>query len=135
LTISLADARRIREQRKLDDEDRFDIRISELVDGVLASVEDTSYKEREALIKILKHYAKDPQPFRSCVRDNMPRLGPGKTETFCATVKDMIRSTHQWRSDGLAASAESHQEGVGILLAMNDDDLETLMMEVTNEAA
>lgn len=134
MTVSLAEARRIRAQQAMDEDQRLEVRLTELADGIVASAEDMDYKQRDALVKIFKHYAKDPQPFRTCVKDNMDRFGPGKTEQFCATVKDAIRSIHHWRSDGLIAS-DDFQQGVGILLAMEDDALETLITEVTNAAA
>lgn len=46
---------------------------------------------------LLKHYAKSAHPFTDCVKDNMKRFGPGRTEGVCATLKDTIRQTTYWR--------------------------------------
>lgn len=46
---------------------------------------------------LLKHYAKMAHPWHACVRDNMKRFGPGKTEALCGVLKDTIRQTTYWR--------------------------------------
>lgn len=96
---------------------------------------------RNKLRGILKHYAKSPHPFRECVRDNMKRFGPGRTEAVCATLKDMIRGTTKWRghpaedhgSAGLMASDTDpcsytfkDNERKEVLLALSDEDFAAL---------
>ena len=100
---------------------------------VLLSHADVSPQARGHLRKLLAHYAKSPHPFRACVRDNMKRFGPGRTERVCATVKDMIRGTHKWRSgDGIAASdaPEITEEVEALVLSLPDDALDKIVMEV-----
>lgn len=100
---------------------------------VLLSHADVSPQARNQLRQLLKHYAKNPHPFRACVRDNMKRFGPGRTERICATVKDMIRGTHKWRDGGggIAASApEIGEEATKILLSLPDDELDKIVLRV-----
>ena len=114
---------------------RQEVLLSQEIDrrlDVLLSSKTVGPEARAQLRELLKHYAKNPHPFRACVRDNMKRFGPGRTEKVCATLKDMIRGTTRWRnSDGVAASAPEISEDVEtLLLSIPDDDLEKLMLEV-----
>jgi hypothetical protein len=99
---------------------------------VLLSARTVGPEARSQLRELLKHYAKSPHPFRACVRDNMKRFGPGRTERVCATLKDIIRGTTRWRnSDGVAASAPEVSEDLEtLLLSIPDDELEKLVLEV-----
>lgn len=115
---------------------RDDLLLAEAIDSrldILLSHADVSPTERNHLRRLLQHYAKSPHPFRACVRDNMKRFGPGRTEKVCATVKDMIRGTHRWRGQGVEASdaPEVTPEVERLLLSIPDDQLDRLMMEVT----
>lgn len=124
--VQLAAAQAAREDRLLGEE--IDRRLD-----VLLSAEDVGPAARAQLSAILKHYAKDPHPFRACVRDNMKRFGPGRTEKVCATLKDMIRGTTRWRNtDGVAASdtPEIDSEIEAVLLAIPEDALDRIVMEV-----
>lgn len=112
---------------------REDTLLSEEIDrrlDVLLSHQDVSPEARGHLRKLLKHYAQEPHPFRSCVRDNMKRFGPGRTEKVCATVKDMIRGTHTWRSVEASDLPEIDTEIESILLSIPDDALDKIVMEV-----
>jgi hypothetical protein len=53
--------------------------------------------ERAQLSGLMKHYAKKPHPFTSCVRDNTKRFGPERAKRVCAVLKDLIRGTTKWR--------------------------------------
>lgn len=119
-------AQQAREDRLLEED------IDRRLDVVLSSA-DVGPEARAHLRGLLKHYAKSPHPFRECVRDNMKRFGPGRTEKVCATLKDMIRGTTRWRhgSEGVAAS-EMDEEIERILLAIPDDALDKLVMEVAD---
>ena len=46
---------------------------------------------------LLRHYAKSPTPFRSCVADNTKRFGPIKVKGLCGVLKDTLRQTVYWR--------------------------------------
>lgn len=118
-------AQQVREDRLLTED------IDRKLD-VLLSHSDVSPQARSALRELLKHYAKSPHPFRACVRDNMKRFGPGRTERVCATVVDMIRGTHRWRNTGggFAGSAEISEEVERVLLAIPQDEIEKLILEV-----
>lgn len=115
---------------------REDLLLSEEIDrrlDVLLSAKTVGPEARAQLRELLKHYAKEAQPFRSCVRDNMKRFGPGRTERVCATLKDIIRGTTRWRSqDGVAASdaPEIPEDVVQLLLSIPDGELDKLVLEV-----
>lgn len=120
----------------LAQQEREDRVLTREIDGrldVLLSHADVSPEARGHLRELLKHYAKMPHPFRACVRDNMKRFGPGRTEKVCATLKDMIRGTHNWRNhDGVAASVEITDEVEQILLSIPEDALDKIVMEVSH---
>lgn len=118
-------ARQQREDQILTEE------IDRRLDVVLSHA-DVSGEARSHLRSLLKHYAKNPHPFRACVRDNMKRFGPGRTERVCATVKDMIRGTHRWRDtpDVAASTPEITEEVERVLLAIPEDSLDKIVMEV-----
>lgn len=100
-----------------------------------------SYEAREKLMGVLKHYAKDPTPYRSCVRDNMKRFGPGKTEATCATLKDIIRGTSRWRAvelsnldnDPVPATLNNIERST-ILAALSDEDFDALEEVILSNA-
>ena len=108
---------------------------------VLLSEADTVGPDaRHKLRGILRHYAKDPHPFRACVKDNMKRFGPGRTEAVCATLKDIIRGTTKWRghpaldhgAPGAIAASEPppiDRDVEMLLLSIPDDALEAFMLE------
>lgn len=60
---------------------------------------------------LLKHYAKDPHPWRACYKDNFKRFGP-KTKGLCGVLKDTIRQRTDWRGHDNPNDAGS--PGVGI---------------------
>lgn len=66
---------------------------------------------RKKLGPILKHYAKLPHPFRSCVKDNVKRFGQPRANMVCAVLKDIIRGTTHWRNN----KALDHGVSPGIL--------------------
>jgi hypothetical protein len=75
-------------------DDAFDRKLTELLASEADSV---GPKARHQLKGILKHYAKEKEPFRACVRDNTKRFGKDGAERVCATLKDIIRGTTRWR--------------------------------------
>lgn len=94
---------------------------------------------RVKLRNILKYYAKQPHPFRACVKDNMKRFGPGRTEAVCATLKDTIRGRKDWRGKnnpkdkgtaGLSDDAPTVDGDVLVALnAISETDLQQIFME------
>src|SRR5690349_6191712 len=70
------------------------------------------------LRNILKKYAKSAYPFRECVRDNMKRFGPGRTEAVCATLKDEIKGRKNWRGGSVKASDDITVDA-DVLLALD----------------
>lgn len=114
---------------------REDALLEDFIDARLAlifSEADTVGPDaRRKLSGILKHYAKNPHPFRACVRDNMKRFGPGRTERVCAVLKDIIRGTTHWRHgpDSGAAGLALDEETEKILLSIPDEKLDMLMLE------
>ena len=126
----------IDEQVLLAQQNREDRLLEEEIDrrlDVYLSSADVGPDARAHLRGILKHYAKSPHPFRACVRDNMKRFGPGRTEKVCATLKDMIRGTTRWRhgNEGVAA-AQLDEDMEKILLAIPDDALDMIVTEVSH---
>jgi hypothetical protein len=121
----LLSAQAARQERILDEfiDDRLD---------VVLSAADVGPEARAKLKNLLKYYAAQPHIYRTCVRDNMSRLGPGRTERTCATIKEMIRSTTRWNTSGFTGSQspEMDEETETILLSIEDEDLEGLMGEV-----
>jgi hypothetical protein len=116
---------------------RDDLLLDEEIDrrlDILFSAKDVGPEAREHLKGILKHYAKNPHPFRACMKDNMKRFGPGRTEKVCATLKDMIRGTTKWRhgGHGHVAASEVTEEVEQILLSLPEDALDKIVMEVSN---
>ena len=96
---------------------------------VLLSSKDVGPDARVKLRKLLAHYAKKPHPFRACVKDNMKRFGPGRTEKVCATLKDIIRGTTRWRKGqgGVAASEFLIDDDLAtVLLSLEDRDIDRL---------
>lgn len=113
---------------------REDVLLENFIDkrvDVLFSADTVSPHARQQLSKLLAHYAKKPHPFRACVRDNMKRFGPGRTEKVCATLKDIIRGTTRWRNggDAVSLSLEISDEVEMLLLSISDADLENLIEE------
>lgn len=132
-TITLKEAQARREAALAERE--IDRVIDERL-GLLFSADDVTADDRAHLRGILKHYAKNPHPFRACVRDNMKRFGPGRTEKVCATLKDMIRGTTNWRHEdsgfaGSDSAPELTPEVERLLLSIPDEQLDSLMMEVS----
>jgi len=106
--------------------------VDEQIDAILTRIfseaDTVGPHAREKLSGILKHYAKDPHPFRSCVTDNMKRFGPGRTEKVCATLKDLIRGTTRWRHQTNMSDQEpveitlTQQERLEVLASLSDED-------------
>jgi hypothetical protein len=87
---------------------------------------------RVKLRNILKKYAKDPHPFRACVKDNMKRFGPGRTEAVCAALKDTIKGTTKWRNGGSHTSESDDVVDADVLLALDavsEIDLQEIFLE------
>lgn len=105
---------------------------------VIFSAKTVGPDARVKLRKLLAHYAKKPHPFRACVRDNMKRFGPGRTEAVCATLKDLIRGTTRWRNGGQGLAAadvpEIDQATETLLLSISDSDLEKIIQEAVHLA-
>jgi hypothetical protein len=132
--MSVLDAAR---QQRLDR--ALDLAIDEHIDACLAKVQLAAPISPQARIKlrgILRKYAKDPHPFRACVRDNMKRFGPGRTEAICATLKDTIKGNKNWRKGGGSKLSESDEQATidgDVLLALDaisECDLQQIMLEV-----
>ena len=104
--------------------------IDEQLVGLAAPI---SPKAKAKLSGILKKYAKEPHPFRACVKDNMKRFGPGRTEAVCATLKDTIKGRKDWRNGGdVKASEDDLKIDSDILLAldhMSEIDLQEIFLE------
>lgn len=128
-TVAEAKARRL--------EEALNKSIDAHINAKLAKVQlaaPISPKARVKLRDILKKYAKDPHPFKACVRDNMKRFGPGRTEAVCATLKDTIKGRKDWRkgASGVKASEGPALIDGEVLLAIDaisETDLQEIFME------
>lgn len=110
---SLAEASVARQERLLDAE------ITGRLELLLANFERVTANPRKMgyLRFLLKHYAKDPHPFTACVKDNMKRFGPGKTEGVCGVLKDLVRQSTRWRGH-----PERDHGAPGVAIAEADKD-------------
>lgn len=104
------------------------------LDALLLSAKTVTPAEKKKLKGLLRYYAKKPHPFRACVRDNMKRFGPGKTEAYCAVLKDLIRGTTKWRGKnnpkdkgtaGLSEDFPDIDDRIAIILSsITEEDIE-----------
>lgn len=119
-------------------EERLDQEIDQMISDRLAAAKLAAPIGPHAKVKlrgILKKYAKDPHPFRACVKDNMKRFGPGRTEAICATLKDQIKGNKNWRKGG--SGAMTSEDGAVIdgdvllaLDAISEVDLQEIFLEI-----
>jgi hypothetical protein len=117
-------------------EERFDREIDQMISDRLAKANlaaPISPQARFKLRGILKKYAKSPHPFRACVKDNMKRFGPGRTEALCATLKDAIKGKG-WRKGGHAMTSEDEviidSDVILALDAISEIDLQEIFLEI-----
>ena len=114
-------------------EDRlFDEWLDEHLPVLFSEADTVGPDARHKLRGILRHYAKDPHPFRACMRDNMKRFGPGRTERVCATLKDIIRGTTHWRGHPAADHGSPGAIGASDAPAI-DDEVSMLLLSISDE--
>jgi hypothetical protein len=146
--VSLLAAQREREDRLLD------AAIDRTLTLVFSKDEHPGVSEadtvgphaRKQLKGLLKYYAKQSHPFNACVKDNMKRFGPNRTERVCATLKDIIRGTTHWRghpeldhgSPGAVTASNPpviDEETAAILLSLSESELEVLFSDAQEAVA
>lgn len=126
-TLEQARARREDEALAKDIDAFLDQRIANL--KLAAPI---SPQAKVKLRDILKKYAKDPHPFRACVKDNSKRFGPGRTEAVCATLKDVIKGNKNWRKGGAKMDEGAlviDSETLLALDAISEIDLQEIFLE------
>lgn len=116
-------------------EERFDREVDQMISDRLAKASlaaPISPQAKVRLRNILKKYAKSAHPFRECVKDNMKRFGPGRTEALCATLKDTIKGRKDWRKGGSHTSEEIEIDADVLLAldAVSDVDLQEVFLEI-----
>ncbi len=123
------------------EEDLLDSYIDERLDVLLAA-KTVGPAARYKLRGLLKYYAKKKHPFRACVKDNMKRFGPGRTEAVCATLKDLMMGTTKWRNNKKFAGSDSFSDNyvitdevADLLLSISNEDLEDIIMNIPNTDA
>jgi hypothetical protein len=87
---------------------------------------------RVKLRGILKKYARSAHPFRDCVRDNMKRFGPGRTEAVCGTLKATIKGTGRKVAASEATGLDDMVIDADVLLALDaisEIDLQEIFLE------
>lgn len=108
---------------------------------VLLAARNVGPQARAKLRNLIAYYAKKKHPFRACVRDNMKRFGPGRTEQICATLKDIMVGNTRWRNGGRKGVAGSdnysdnyviNDEVADLLLSISDEELENLVFNASN---
>lgn len=126
---ALVEAQRAREARMWDD--HFNRMFDEQISVLFSEADTVGPDARHHLRGILRHYAKEAHPFTACVRDNMKRFGPGRTEKVCATLKDIIRGTTHWRGH----PAEDHGSPGAIAASVPEitPEVETLLLSISDE--
>lgn len=106
---------------------------------VLLAARNVGPAARSRLRNLIAYYAKKKHPFRACVRDNMKRFGPGRTERVCATLKDIMVGNTRWRgkkgvagSDNYSDNYVINDEVADLLLSISDEELENLVFNASN---
>ena len=112
-------------QASADRDERYLLHYIDQRLDILLSHEDVGPEARTKLRHLLAHYAKSPHPFRACMRDNLKRFGPGRTEKICATIKDTLRGHHGWRAG---------RQGVGASMPDIDNETLELFEKIPSEA-
>lgn len=117
-------------------EERLDRELDKMIaDRIQANgvkLESVSPAARVKLRGILKKYARSAHPFRECVRDNMKRFGPGRTEAICAALKDTVKGTTKWRNGGSNTAESDLVIDADVLLALDalsEIDLQEIFLE------
>jgi hypothetical protein len=116
-------------------EARLDRELDRYIDERLSKVTLAAPIPPAARVKlrgILKKYSRSAHPFRECVKDNLHRFGPGRTEALCATLKDQIKGTTKWRNGGSNTSESDLVIDADVLLALDalsEVDLQELFLE------
>ncbi len=106
----------------------LDYDVSQILDRAFSASDVIGTEARDALAGVLRVYAQDPHPYRTCVAQNIARFGPGKTERVCGTIKDMIKSTTRWRHDfsdvdnDTCRYTPTDTERAEIFASLSDDD-------------
>jgi hypothetical protein len=115
-------------------EERLDREIDKMIADKIAEAKLAAPISPVAKVKlrnILKKYAKSDHPFRDCVKDNMKRFGPGRTEAVCATLKDTIKGNKNWRGKAMTSEADAIIDSDVILAldAISEIDLQEIFLE------
>ena len=131
--IRLKEASQRRAAKLPDTLDLEEVLYEKALDALLLSAKTTGPEARHKLKGLLKHYAKKTHPFRACVRDNMKRFGPGRTEAICATLKDIIRGTTKWRGHKDKDKGSKGLKGLSEETFEIDDELAVLLSEITDD--
>jgi len=123
------------------EEDLLDTYIEDQL-TILLAARTVGPEARRKLAGLLKYYSKKKQPFRACVKDNMKRFGPGRTEAVCATLKDLMMGTTKWRNNKRFAGSDNFSDNyvitdevADLLLSISNEDLEDIIMNTPNTHA
>jgi hypothetical protein len=117
-------------------EERLDLEIDKMISDRIAKANlaaPISPGARFKLRNILKKYARSAHPFRDCVKDNMKRFGPGRTEALCATLKDTIKGNKNWRNGGGGVGTSEAIIDGDVLIALDaisEIDLQEIFLEI-----
>src|ERR1700690_2707288 len=95
--------------------------IDKRLDLLLANYQKVTANPRSMgyLRFLLRHYAKDPHPWRACYRDNLHRFGE-KTAGLCGVLKDVVRQNVFWRKGAHGHSKLPDVGAPGVAIAYGD---------------
>lgn len=119
-------------------EDRLlDAAIDRRLEILFSEADTVGPSARHKLRGLLRYYAKKDHPFTACVKDNMKRFGPNRTERVCATLKDVIRGTTHWRGHpeldhGAPGAVAASDEGV-LDMAFSDSQVSEFLLSLSPE--
>lgn len=110
---------------------RIDEQLDEHIDGLLIKANlAIPVTAKIKLRDVLKKYAKDPNPFRACVKGEMGKFGPGRVESVCASLKQTIKTNKNF-SKGSANMGDVIIDGDVLLAldAVSEIDLQEIFLE------
>lgn len=119
-------------------EDRLlDAAIDRHLEILFSEADTVGPAARHKLRGLLRYYAKKDHPFTACVKDNMKRFGPNRTERVCATLKDVIRGTTHWRGhpelDHGAPGAIAASDDAILDMAFSDPQVSNFLFSLSPE--
>lgn len=117
--LAVASERRIERLAVEELDKRLDLLLAHGADRFQAVTADP--RKMGYLRFLLRHYAKQPHPWKACFKDNFKRFGP-KTAGLCGVLKDTIRQNPMWRHGAPVGPHPGHPDvgSPGVDIAESD---------------